>query len=223
MGSPAGEGDSDERPQHRVTIAAPFAVSKFELTFAAWDACAAAGGCNGYRPDDGGWGRGERPVINVSWDDAGAYVSWLAEKTGKPYRLLSEAEYEYAARAGTTTTYPWGGDIGKNNANCEDCGSRWDNKQTAPVGSFAPNQFGLYDMIGNVAEWTEDCWHTNYLNAPASGSAWTTGGSCAYRVTRGVAWAGPVKWLPSASRDFNSPDHRSSGLGFRVARTLLTR
>ena len=189
MGSPANEPGryADEGPQHTVTIARQFAVGQFELTFDEWDACVADGGCNGYKPNDEGWGRGRRPVINVSWDDATAYVAWLAKKTGKPYRLLTEAEYEYATRAGTTTAYPWGDDIGKNNANCNGCGSQWDGKQTAPVGSFAPNQFGLYDMVGNVWEWTEDCYHDSYNGAPADGSAWT-GGDCSRRVVRGGSW-----------------------------------
>ena len=132
MGSPASEPgrSSDEGPQHNVTIARQFAVGQFELTFDQWDACVADGGCNGYQPSDQGWGRVNRPVINVSWDDAKAYVAWLAKKTAKPYRLLTEAEYEYAARAGTTTAYPWGSATGKNNANCDDCGSQWDDKQT---------------------------------------------------------------------------------------------
>jgi hypothetical protein len=136
-----------EQPQHLVTIAKPFAVSKYELTFAAWDSCVAGGGCNGYRPKDQNWGRGQQPVFNVSWDDAQAYVTWLSQVSGKTYRLLTEAEYEYAARAGTTTTYPWGDDIklnGQAMANCIGCGSQWDNKQTAPAGSFTPSKFGLY-------------------------------------------------------------------------------
>ena len=112
-------------------------------------------------------------MINVSWDDAKAYVAWLSKKTGKTYRLLTEAEYEYATRAGTQTAYPWGNDIGENNANCRGCGSQWDGKQTAPVGSFSPNGFGLYDMVGNVGQWTEDCYHDSYNGAPADGSAWT--------------------------------------------------
>ncbi len=170
MGSPTTEpGHSvDESPQHTVTIVRPFAIGRFEVTFDEWDACAADGGCNGYKPADEGWGRARRPVINVSWDDAEAYIAWLSKKTGKSYRLPSGAEYEYATRAGTQTAYPWGKAIGTNNANCHACGSKWDAKQTAPVGSFAPNGFGLYDMVGNVREWTEDCYHDSYLGA-ASG------------------------------------------------------
>ncbi len=221
MGSPAGQGN-DERPAHEVTIARPFAVAKFALTFDEWDACAARGGC---RPDvsDSGWGRGRRPVINVSWDDAQAYVKWLSRVTGKPYRLLSEAEYEYAARGGSETTYPWGDDIklnGKPMANCDGCGSQWDNKQTAPVGSFAANRFGLYDIVGNVWEWTEDCWNGSYQGAPADGSAWTSG-DCSRRVVRGGSWLNNPGSLRSAARYRNNLTVvRGYVLGFRVARTL---
>ena len=221
MGSPKGQGYDNERPQHEVTIAKPFAVAKFALTFDEWDACAARGGC---RPDvsDSGWGRGRRPVINVSWDDAQAYVKWLSSITGKPYRLLSEAEYEYAARAGTETKYPWGDDIklnGKAMANCDGCGSQWDDKQTAPVGSFSANRLGLYDMVGNVFEWTEDCWHANYEGAPADGSPWTSGDRVA-RVVRGGSWDSGPDGLRSAARVGIGSDLRLHVLGFRVARTL---
>ena len=141
MGSPRGEAgrDGDEGPRHEVRIAEPFAMGVYEVTFAQWDACAAAGGCGGRRPKDRGWGRGDRPVIFVSWDDAQAYVRWLSEKTGERYRLPSESEWEYAARAGTATRYWWGNGIGGGRANCDGCGSRWDNDRTAPVGSFAAN------------------------------------------------------------------------------------
>ena len=219
---------TNELPQHQVSIAKPFAVSKFELTFAEWDACVAGGGCSGYKPFDSGWGRGERPAINVSWDDAQQYVAWLSQMTGKPYRLLAEAEYEYATRAETTTEYPWGDEIGKNNANCGNCGSKWDGQQTAPVGSFQANKFGLYDMVGNVWEWTEDCYHPSYaidtpqgkVDAPTDGSAWTSG-NCGNRVVRGGSWYFTPDLLRSAARDRNSTDYRIYLLGFRVARTLL--
>jgi len=222
MGSPASEPGRyhDEGPQHTVTFAKPFAVARFAVTFDEWDAGVADGGCNGYRPSDAGWGRGNRPVIFVDWDDARAYVDWLVKKTGKTYRLLSEAEYEYAARAGTTTAYPWGAVIGENNANCIGCGSRWDSKQPAQVGSFAPNSFGLYDMAGNVLEWTEDCYHDSYNGAPTDGSAWTSG-DCNIRVIRGGSWNDLARTVRSADRQWGSSGERFGTLGFRVARILL--
>ncbi len=152
------------------------------------------------------------------------YVEWLKRMTGKPYRLLSEAEYEYAARAGTETAYPWGDEIGKNNANCNVCGSQWDGKQTAPVGSFAPNQFGLHDMVGNVYEWVEDCYHDNYIDAPEHGTAWLKGADCRYHVIRGGFWHDSPPQAPdalrSAFRSVRTSDNRDDGLGFRVARAL---
>src|SRR6516165_700919 len=222
MGSPTSEpGHSvDENPQHTVTIARPFAVGRFEVTFDEWDACVADGGCNGYKPSDEGWGRGRRPVINVSWDDATAYVAWLSKKTGKPYRLPSGAEYEYATRGGTQTVYPWGDAIGTNNANCHACGSQWDARQTAPVGSFAANGFGLYDMVGNVREWTEDCYHERYIGAPTDGSPWIEGADCSRRVVRSGSWLLAPAFLRSAYRYWFTTDYRLNYLGFRVARTL---
>jgi formylglycine-generating enzyme required for sulfatase activity len=142
--------------------------------------------------------------------------------TGKTYRLLSEAEYEYATRAGTTTVYPWGNDIGTQNANCESCGSKWDNTKTAPVGSFAANGFGLYDMVGNVWEWVEDCDHANYDGAPTDGRAWISSGDCKSRIVRGGSWSSDPINLRSAYRLLNRPtDLHDGDLGFRVARTLL--
>jgi formylglycine-generating enzyme required for sulfatase activity len=221
MGSPAGQGDDDARPQHEVTIAKPFAVAKFALTFDEWDACAAEGGC---RRDvsDSGWGRGRRPVINVSWDDAQVYIKWLSGITGKPYRLLSEAEYEYAARAKSQTAYPWGDGIKLNGelmANCDGCGSQWDGEQTAPVGSFPANAFGLYDMVGNVWERTEDCWNPRYEGAPPDGSPWKTG-DCRLHVVRGGSWVDISAHLGSARRLKATANHRVNTLGFRVALTL---
>jgi formylglycine-generating enzyme required for sulfatase activity len=221
MGSPVGERgrDVDENPQHSVTIAKPFAVGRFAVTFDEWDACAADGDCNGYKPRDQGWGGGRRPVINVSWDDSTAYVAWLSRKTGKTYRLLTEAEWEYAARAGSTTTYYWGDAIGKGNANCNGCGSKWDNQLTAPVGSFAANAFGLYDMAGNVWEWVQDCYHNSYNEAPANGLAWTSG-DCSRRVVRGGSWISYPQLLRSATRFWNTSNNRGNLLGFRIGRTL---
>jgi formylglycine-generating enzyme required for sulfatase activity len=222
MGSPANElgHGSQEGPQHRLTFAQQFAVGEFALTFDEWDACVADGGCNGYRPPDRGWGRGRLPVINVSWDDVKAYVAWLSKKTGKTYRLLSEAEREYVTRAGTQTAYSWGDGIGKGNANCNGCGSEWDNKQTAPVGSFAANAFGLYDMHGNVGEWTQDCWQDNYNGAPTDGSA-RTSGDCSRRGVRGGSWYVAPVYLRSAYRGKTTINDRNGTLGFRVSRTLL--
>ena len=220
MGSSANEKGRfrNEGPQHTVTIPRPFAISKFEVTFDEWDACVAEGDCAPVA-DDNGWGRGRRPVINVTWHDARRYAAWLSKMTGKPYRLLSEAEWEYAARAGSNKRYSWGDEIGEGNANCRVCGSEWDAKQTAPVGSFAANQFGLYDMLGNVWEWVEDCFHGNFEGAPADGSAWFVN-DCPRRVIRGGSWHYAPEGLRSASRLRGTPTFRFNDLGFRVARTI---
>ena len=222
MGSPSGEEyrSDSEGPVHRVTFERPFAVGVYEVTFGEWDACVEGGGCGGYRPPSQNWGEGRRPVMNVSWDDAKGYVAWLSRKTGEEYRMLSESEWEYVARAGTVTRYWWGDAIGRNRANCDGCGSRWDGGQTSPVGSFAPNGFGLHDVHGNVWEWVEDCWHDSYRGAPTDGRAWTVGGDCGRRVLRGGSWGSEPGYLRSADRDRNSAGVRSSGSGFRVARTL---
>ena len=219
MGSPATEAGryDNEGPQHQVTIARPFAISKFDVTFADWDACVSVGGCP--QISDGGMGRGTKPVINVTWDDAQQYVAWFSKMTGKPYRLLTEAEWEYAARAGTTTAYYWGDEIGKGNANCDGCGSQWDGKETSPVGSFKPNAFGLYDMAGDVFQWVQDCNNNDYNGAPSDGSAWTSG-DCSRRVVRGGSWYAVPLFLRSADRYGLPADLRLHYLGFRVGRTL---
>jgi formylglycine-generating enzyme required for sulfatase activity len=221
MGSPATEDGhrENESPQHTVSIAKPFAVSKFDVTFADWDACVSVGGCP--HVDDSGYGRGTKPVINVNWDEAAHYVTWLSRMTGRPYRLLSEAEWEYAARAGTTTAYPWGDAIGEGNANCSECDSDWDNRETAPVGSFKPNAFGLYEMHGNVWQWVEDCHNDDHNGAPTDGSA-RTSGDCARRVVRGGSWSYYATSVRSAFRYWYVIGYRNDGLGFRVARTLST-
>ena len=185
--------------QHEVAIGSPFAVGRYEVTFAEWDACVAEGGCGGVRPGDSGWGRGDRPVSSVSWDDAKRYAQWLSGKTGKAYRLLSESEWEYAARAGAETAYSWGDEIGVNRANCNGCGSQWDNRSTAPAGSFGANAWGLHDMHGNVNEWVEDCWNEQLRGAPADGSAWLTS-NCRRRVLRGGWWGAHPSDLRAASR-----------------------
>jgi formylglycine-generating enzyme required for sulfatase activity len=241
VGAPSrGQGqDSDESLQHKVTIAKPFAVGRFAVTFDEWDACVADGGCGGYKPWDQGWGRGQRPVINVSWNDIQSYLTWLSRKTGKPYRLLSEAEFEYVARAGSKMAYPWGAEIGKGNANCDGCGSQWGDNQTSPVGPFIANAFGLYDMAENpcgrdssirrapcnVWEWVEDCDHGNhnghgdYNGAPTDGSAWTSLG-CRGRVVRGGVWYYYPQFLRSSYRSTFTTDYRNYFLGFRVGRAL---
>jgi formylglycine-generating enzyme required for sulfatase activity len=223
MGSPATEKgrNNSEEPQHEVTIAKAFAVSKFELTFDQWDTCVEFGNCDPYIPDSG-FLRFEQPVINLTWNDALVYARWLSSVTGKQYRLLSEAEYEYAARAGTQTAYPWGDEIGKNNTDCQSCGSEYDNKKPTPVGGFPPNRFGLYDMVGNVFEWTQDCWHENYNGAPTDGSSWIEGGNCDERVARGGDWHSLPAFVSSAARA-QVPVGRGTGgleVGMRVARTL---
>ena len=160
-----------------------------------------------------------QPVVCVDWNDAQAYTKWLSKKTGKHYRLPSEAEWEYAARAGTSTIYYWGKDIGQNNANCADCGSQWDGKQTSPVGSFAPNVFGLYDMSGNVWELVEDNWHDNYNGAPTDGSAWH--GNSEARVLRGGSWVNAPYLVRTAKRIFSGGSGpRDYNTGFRLARML---
>ena len=208
----------DERPVHTVTISRPFALSKHEVTFDEYDRFAVATGRS--RPDDEGWGRGRRPVMRVSWNDVQEYVAWLSSETGSQYRLPSEAEWEYAARAGTTTAYSWGNDVGNNRANCDGCGSQWDDEMTAPVGSFGANAWGLLDMRGNVGEWVQDCWHESYSGAPADGSAWTVGGDCSVRVLRGGSWFNGPRNLRAANRSWLGAGGRFDNFGFRVARTL---
>jgi formylglycine-generating enzyme required for sulfatase activity len=220
MGAPTSKGrnTTEEEPQHDVLFAKPFAVSEFEVTFDDWDACGTYGDC-GPNISDSWLQRGRKPVINVSWDDAQRYVKWLSKVTGKSYRLLSEAEWEYAARAGTRTAYSWGDEIGENNAHCADCGSAWA-RQTAPVGSFSSNKFGLYDMHGNVWGWVEDCLHENYMGAPNDGSAWTARGDCGYRIVRGGSWDLKGVTLRSAARGWDAANARLSNIGIRVARSL---
>jgi formylglycine-generating enzyme required for sulfatase activity len=219
MGSPENEADrqTNEGPQHEVTITEPLAVSRFEVTFEEWDVCVAAAACAD-APEV--WGRGHMPVINVSWIDAKNYVAWLVRLTGKPYRLLSEAEWEYCARGGTKTRYSWGDEPGAGNANCNGCGTQWDLKQTAPVGSFEPNTFGLYDMHGNVWEWVEDRWHEDYVDAATNGSAWLQGGQPIFRVIRGGSWRNESELLRAAVRERRNINVRFDTLGFRVARTM---
>jgi formylglycine-generating enzyme required for sulfatase activity len=216
MGSPANVAgrDATESPQRQMTLRAPLAVGKFEVTFAEWDACVAAGGCS-HRPDDWGRGRGNRPVINVSWDDAQAYVRWLSRRTGRTYRLLTEAEWEYAARAGTVTAYSFGATISPSQVNYLDSNFR----RTQPVGSYAANRFGLHDMHGNVWEWVQDCRVTPYPPGSGDASVAVTTGDCPSRVLRGGSWGGAPQVLRAAFRGGNTTGLRHVNGGFRLART----
>lgn len=242
MGSPeseAGRG-ADEGPQREITVES-FAIGVYEVTFEEWDACVDDGGCGGYRPPDWGWGRGRRPVTEVSWQDARAYVEWLTRETGQAYGLPSEARWEYAARAGTRTARYWGEsaeeqcryanafdrDLARTNekglAMFEEHGMTYPSCSdgqgdgTAPVGSYEPNAFGLHDMIGNVTEWTDDCWTPDLSGRPEhAGTRFS--GDCSRRMLRGGTWAYPSEFLRSAYRFQFELDHRDNGLGFRVVR-----
>jgi len=209
--------DPSEGPVSRVEFARGFALGRYEVTFAQWDLCVAEGGCTS-TPIDRGWGRGTRPVIYVSWTDVNEYLAWLGARTGKRYRLPSEAEWEYAARAGAATAFPWGDAMLPERANCQDCRPAGSD-QTFPVGSFPPNAFGLYDVVGNVWEWVADCWNGSYAGAPADGAPWLIG-ECGKRVVRGGAWGLPASDLRLARRVGDQTDLRSGRRGFRVARDL---
>jgi formylglycine-generating enzyme required for sulfatase activity len=229
---PAGEfmmgshGTPDEQPIRKIKIARPFAVGKFEVTFAEWDACVTASGCK-QKPSDRGWGRGRYPVIGVSWDDAAReYLPWLSRKTGKTYRLLTEAEWEYAARAGTTTNYSMGHGITPTQANFDDnhiyggSGNGPFRQRTIEVGSFQPNAFGLHDMHGNVWERVQDCYRDSYASAPTDGSAVEGPADC-HHVLRGGSWASNPKNLRVTNRyGGGSLVDQIGAFGFRVARTL---
>ncbi len=235
MGSPESESErsDNEGPRHNVTIRLPFAIGKFEVTFEQWDACIEAGGCNEHRPDDNGLGRGKRAVFDVSWLHAKAYVEWLSQVTGERYRLLSEAEWEYAARAGTTTARYWGqsADQGCGHANAADLTTRdaFPEFQTSncrdgsvfaeAVGSFAANDFALHDMLGNVFESVEDCIHDTYDGAPQDGTPWTTG-DCPERVLRGGSWGSKPTSVRSAYRGSGLEGSKSFVAGFRVGRDI---
>jgi formylglycine-generating enzyme required for sulfatase activity len=212
-----GSNTEYENPVHRVTIAKPFAIGRYEVTFDEWDRCVEDKGCKA-QPDDREWGRGDRPVINVSWLDAKAFVAWLSQKTGQTYRLPSEAEWEYAARAGTNTAFWWGRDVGSRQANCRECNTGT-SQQTSPVGSYKPNSFGLYDTAGNAAEWVEDCWNDSYRGAPKDASAWNAG-QCRLRGLRGGAYDSQAKSVRSTARFRYDTDVRYSANGFRVVREL---
>jgi len=230
MGSPENEdGHSpNEGPLHRVTFTRAFAVGRFAVTFDEWDSCVANNGCNAYRPPDHGWGRGRQPVIYVSWNDAKTYAEWLSRKTGKTYRLLSEAEWEYVARGGTATPFWFGSAISAERANYDggrarqQGGSEKVKLQTLPVDAFAENPWGFYQVHGNVSQWTEDCYNEDYQGAPADGTAWVDG-DCSSHVLRGGSLVDEAKYLRAASRNGDPADTRTFDDGFRIARTLHLR
>ncbi len=248
MGSPESEEGrwNAEGPRHTVRIASPLAVGVYEVTFAEWDACVKAQGCGSYRPGEAGWRRENRPITHVSWEDAQQYVRWLSRETGERYRLPSEAEWEYVARAGTQTARYWGesewGQCRFANGDADGALCSESYEHTAPVGSFQPNAFGLYDVLGNVWEWTQDCWNQSYLvtrggaaipaafqeleatagkalNAPNDGSDWRSG-DCTRRVLRGGSWDYEPWGLRSAYRNRSPVGSRTDNIGFRVARTM---
>ena len=220
MGCLSNDSDCDdnEQPIHDVTLPNNFAMAVYEVTFAEYDRYVQATGAR--RLDDEGWGRGDRPVINLDWEEAQAYARWLSEQTGRSYRLPTEAEWEYAARAGTTTKYSWGNEATPEQANYSNRDDRWEN--TAPVGSFPANGFGLYDMHGNVYEWTQDCWHEFYDGAPTNGQAWegANGGICARRVVRGGSLYSSPRYLRAADRGIGGVSTRVYNLGLRLVQDL---
>jgi formylglycine-generating enzyme required for sulfatase activity len=212
-----GSDDFDtERPAHSVVIAKPFAIGRSEVTFAQWDACVADGGCAGWRPDDRSERRNDAPVSEVSWSDAHRFIGWLSRKSGRAYRLPSEAEWEYAARGGATTRFWWGDEVGAGHANCRGCGGPG---QPTPVGSYPANGFGLVDTAGNVAEWVEDCWTDSYIGAPRDGAV-AQNGPCKQRVVRGGSFDAGPRYVRSASRFLYDAELRYYTNGFRVARDL---
>jgi len=229
MGAPRSKLNVDayggyNEQQHQVRLTKPLAIGQTEVTFEQYDRFCAATGLE--KPNDEGWGRGQRPVINVSWREANAYAAWLSQQTGHSYRLPTEAEWEYAARAGTTTAYWWGDEVGRNRANCGECGSRWDHQQTAPVGSFPANPWKLYDTAGNVAEWTcsevntrqydgqeTQCGETNEYGFIASGGAGNP-------AVRGGGWFSGPNELRSAARSWKDPAYHVNHIGFRLVRAL---
>ncbi len=214
MGSGSASPNFDERPRRDVSLKR-FALSKYEVTFEQYDRFAAETGRA--RPRSNGNGRGSRPVTNVSWRDAVAYAEWLSAQTGHRYRLPTEAEWEFAARANTITRYWWGNKVGTARANCFDCGTKWGGRETAPVGSFPASPFGLHDLSGNVREWVKDCYASTYEGAPVDGSA-VDASQCKQRVIRGGSYSSPSTELRVTTRDQGEPDMRLDDLGFRVAR-----
>jgi len=215
MGS--NTSDPSEKPAHQVTLAAPFAIGRYEVSVQEWEACAAAGGCQkiAQRPNTSP----NAPMRDVSWDDAQQYVKWLTSASGKPYRLPTEAEWERAARGGTATRYWWGEQMAQGKANCKECGKPWSEGAPAKVGSFSANPYGVYDTSGSVWEWVADCWHNNYKGAPDDGRAWDEP-DCRVRVIRGGSWREGAPYMVASTRFKYDASVRHSQNGFRVARSL---
>lgn len=206
----------DEAPYHEVTLK-PFMIGMHEVTFAQYDRFAQATGR--LLPPDNGWGREDRPVVNISWEDARAYAQWLSDQTGKKYRLPTEAEWEYAAAGGSDSTYWWGYTTGKNKAICFNCGTQWDSRSTGPVGKLEPNPYGVHDTAGNVQEWVQDCYKSNYQNAPGDGTAVELD-PCGERVARGSAFNKPAVSMRTSKRSRFVATTKIPSLGFRIARDL---
>jgi formylglycine-generating enzyme required for sulfatase activity len=215
MGSDAS--DPSEKPAHHVTLGAPFAIGKYEVTVEEWNACVEAGACQ--RVGQYASPTPKAAIRDVSWDDAQQYLKWLSTSSGKRYRLPSEAEWEYAARGGTSTRYWWGDQMAPGKANCRDCGPPWRIEGPADAGSFAANPNGLYDMNGGVWEWVGDCWHSSFKGSPADGKAWDEP-NCSVRVIRGGSWRESTPYMASSTRFKDDAAVRHSQNGFRVARDV---
>jgi formylglycine-generating enzyme required for sulfatase activity len=216
MGNRVAIPGSDERPLREVGVSA-FLIGAFEVTYDEYDRFARSTGRR--LADDFGWGRGRRPVVGVSWGDANDFAAWLSRQTDRRYRLPSEAEWEYAARAGTGSPFWWGYEVGDDRAHCFDCGPRLGQRSTAIVGSLAPNPFGLYDTAGNAMEWVADCYRRSYAGAPVDGSPWLQDG-CALRVARGGAFNKPADSMRASSRAKFAPETQINMVGFRLAGDL---
>jgi len=210
--------DKTEMPPRIMRFKKPFAIGRFETLHAEWQARVDAGGCT-HKPDDHNWGTNRMPVMNVNHDMVHGFADWLSKTTGHKYRLPSEAEWEYAAKAGSKSNYWFGDLVGENQVNCRKCGSPWSGIGNAPVGSFKPNPWGLYDMNGNAYEWVEDCWHENYQGAPKGPEAWVDG-KCQFRVIRGGSWYYYSRMSRAANRQKNPGAVKSYWLSFRLVREL---